>query len=656
MEFYSLELENWGPFEGVHKIELRTTAAPIITFHGENGRGKTTIMRAFYWALYGRVLGKNDQYLKDSQLVTEHHHELSDGVDFGVRLHFGHENSKFELERRARAVESDGHISVSEQTVIFRPDGGVPFPDSKVKERINEVLDENIAEFYLFDGEKLEKVDFKLSSVGEESKQFVKRSVERALGLTFLEKLQRDLETVQERYAKEISRGEKLERETQSLVDGLAALQSDLDSQIRDRDFVKKSLDETEIELNNLQARLKSFDAVRDYAVERTLRLKDLPSISSELETAEQKFRELAENKWLYSLASGLELELQELEQTIDESRTKGAELDVLRNEIRILEDSNSAHKCRVCGNELDKETQEKHQKRIAELSKKLEATEVADVVLAEQSARTIRGLRNSWDNCDALIDLETRIMDARAKLDEERTAIRDLDEKIGLVDSPNILAIEDNVQDCKSKIQRFRDTLVLLDEKILSIRSKIDTNNRKISQSPSFSDFDRNKLKILDELVVSLNSAMVEFRNRMREQLQQASSEILRKLSSEQEFSAVDITDQYQISMLSADGRTYSQPSAGYTQILAMSFIAGLAEVSGSKNAVAMDTPWGRLDRANRKLVLDWIAGREPQTILFVQSGELTIDQARETFKGRLGRQYEIQRISANRSKIVGI
>jgi DNA sulfur modification protein DndD len=138
-----------------------------------------------------------------------------------------------------------------------------------------------------------------------------------------------------------------------------------------------------------------------------------------------------------------------------------------------------------------------------------------------------------------------------------------------------------------------------------------------------------------------------------MRVQLQSAASEILQKLSSEKEFRSVSISPKYQVAMLDGNDRPVPILSSGYSQILALSFIGGLADVAGSSNSVVMDTPWGRVDRGNRKLIMSWIKSRMNQTIIFVQSGELTTFEAREEFGNRLGKQYSLERVSLNSSKV---
>ena len=56
MKFKSIELENFGPYFGSNKLNLSTSeTAPVILIHGENERGKTSLLHAFRWGLYGKT-------------------------------------------------------------------------------------------------------------------------------------------------------------------------------------------------------------------------------------------------------------------------------------------------------------------------------------------------------------------------------------------------------------------------------------------------------------------------------------------------------------------------------------------------------------------------------------------------------------------------
>jgi DNA sulfur modification protein DndD len=215
-------------------------------------------------------------------------------------------------------------------------------------------------------------------------------------------------------------------------------------------------------------------------------------------------------------------------------------------------------------------------------------------------------------------------------------------------------VALEDKTQDLKEKLQRCQIGIKAIDDAISLLNSAISNYTTKLSNSPEVKKSDRTRIRVVNELLELLSNSYEGFRETMRAQVQDASSKMLNLLSSEKDFTSLSISPKYQVNLIDVGGRTVNLPSSGYSQIVAMSFIAGLAEVAGSKNSVVMDTPWGRLDLENRSLILDWIKSRESQTIIFVQSAELTSEEARSRFAGRLGRQYQIERLTASTSRIV--
>src|SRR5829696_7844708 len=53
MRITSVELENFGPYGGKHTVDLASGEAPVTLFYGENMSGKTTLLNAVRWCLYG---------------------------------------------------------------------------------------------------------------------------------------------------------------------------------------------------------------------------------------------------------------------------------------------------------------------------------------------------------------------------------------------------------------------------------------------------------------------------------------------------------------------------------------------------------------------------------------------------------------------------
>ena len=76
MKIKSITLENFGPYYGIQHVDLSTDAvAPVVLIYGENMRGKTSLLRAIRWALYGKVLSHEGEVwdLRITTHVMNHH-------------------------------------------------------------------------------------------------------------------------------------------------------------------------------------------------------------------------------------------------------------------------------------------------------------------------------------------------------------------------------------------------------------------------------------------------------------------------------------------------------------------------------------------------------------------------------------------------------
>ena len=56
MKFLEIELNNWGPYKGHHRLDLDTSEkSPVILIFGENGKGKTSLAKGILWCLFGSI-------------------------------------------------------------------------------------------------------------------------------------------------------------------------------------------------------------------------------------------------------------------------------------------------------------------------------------------------------------------------------------------------------------------------------------------------------------------------------------------------------------------------------------------------------------------------------------------------------------------------
>ena len=71
MKFISLEVCNWLAYKGIQKIEWpQDDHANILVLFGENMNGKSSILNAIRWALYGEALDRQKRPIPEQTILT----------------------------------------------------------------------------------------------------------------------------------------------------------------------------------------------------------------------------------------------------------------------------------------------------------------------------------------------------------------------------------------------------------------------------------------------------------------------------------------------------------------------------------------------------------------------------------------------------------
>lgn len=95
----SLILENFGPYKGQQTIDFPKEGVVIV--YGENMRGKTSLLNAIRYALFGTVLTRRERQLSLTNIENwERANEGKHG--FKVILAFNHDNIDYELTRECK--------------------------------------------------------------------------------------------------------------------------------------------------------------------------------------------------------------------------------------------------------------------------------------------------------------------------------------------------------------------------------------------------------------------------------------------------------------------------------------------------------------------------------------------------------------------------
>lgn len=164
----SIEMHNFRQYAGDQKIEFSTDPEKNVTvLIGVNTSGKTTIVRAFEWCLYGKN-GFEDPVLLNSEVRKLMH--VGDTQKVQVSVCFIHDNNEYFLTRTITYKcidrdETDADIIVSlkknpdEQLRLeyLKADGQTltNVEDNNIEESINRVLPIDLSDYFFFGGERI---------------------------------------------------------------------------------------------------------------------------------------------------------------------------------------------------------------------------------------------------------------------------------------------------------------------------------------------------------------------------------------------------------------------------------------------------------------------------------------------------------------------
>ncbi len=147
------------------------------------------------------------------------------------------------------------------------------------------------------------------------------------------------------------------------------------------------------------------------------------------------------------------------------------------------------------------------------------------------------------------------------------------------------------------------------LEEQRTKLRAEVASLSNQIAAQLEVGENERRLQKTVKEATEIVARSYDRFRAAMRGQVATATSDLFRRLATEQEFSGVTISEDYLLSVLDQEHRPLALISSGENQILTMAFIGALAECSVEDAPMVMDTPFGRLDVGHREGILRWVS-----------------------------------------------
>lgn len=662
MKLLSMKMENFRQYYGEQTIDFAAGDNNITIIFGENGKGKTGIFRALMFVLYNATHIEQDNRTEKIHLVNMKLLDEKKGAicKASVTIQFEHKEGRYEITRSVAAAKRNNTIQERDGAVeLYEIDeNGNYSPEAvtdklAVKSIMNQILDEDIKDFFLFDGEKIDT----LAKTNAEVKKEVKTAIFNLLQIDNLEDAKRLLTNLKNTEQRNVVK--------QTTNVNVQRKQEEIDQITEEINQKKLILAEHEKEALACEELIQKIEL-------QLSQNKDIALIQEKLKF--QMDTKATKEEYLMKLKNDIVKEVFIampflLLNDIFHNITNYLEGTIADNEsnvpLEIIEESISKEKCLCCNNDL-----EVHQANM-EFVKLLKQ----NYKLSQSNALSKSILHMINKNRDLFEENKTDIIKTLREFDQKSRELRDIEQQIVDINNEYGAKAQEqlNLDQTNESLDKQKKQLNKINQKIGEVKARLGDLQKQKNESQV--DFDRiirenknNKfeqkvIEIIQSLLDDTTTIAQEFSNEMRFKLRDTTTSIFEALIDKKDanlIKEININERFELEIFSHDDIEITQDiSQGQRQIVALAFITALAQIAAGDNEkiafpLFMDSPFNRLSGINRDQLIVNIPDLTSQWILLLTDTELTSSEE-QVFKKekRLGKWYRINQVDTFHSEI---
>lgn len=656
MRLHQLTATNFMPYRETITVDFPTDDhRNVMVVFGDNMRGKTSLMNALRWGFYGRALGRHSRPIALHDVVNKDGARVDDWhVD--VFLKFDANGHQYELRRTA---DRRPHVATPSRTEDFivathLSKDGIVIAGDQVEAEINQFAPEQVARFFLFDGELLGEYEELLIEGSEQGRQ-IKEAIEEVLGVPALTngraELGAMLKSATKKQGQEMAHIAGLERSAENMT----KLTTRLDTQDADLAKLQEKLTQTRADRAVLEDELEQAATVLALKATLDAAREAASGFNATLNKKRSERHGLLAIAWKDMLNSKLDVKRSILRQRLAKSTESLRARLKLEENIKSVKGLLDTRECPTCQQPFPENER-------AALGAQLGQLET-DLANLEDAATDFQGISSELaildeikgvEARDRLVEIDKDIRAAEVGLQKAENDIERAEEKI---------AGHDTAELAKKRVlhQEKLKEEGRLTESIKGAQRDIDKTNeelavaRKSMEGLAGARSKRStvKVSIVGDIEACFGASIERLRDKLRERVEALASQSFKEMTTQKSYRGLEINSNYGLSIVDSTGRPVSIRSAGAEQVVALSLIDGLNRTGRAIGPVVMDTPFGRLDPKHRDNILKYLPTVTSQFVLLVHGGEIRPETDLASIKSRIGAAYTIKEISETQSTI---
>lgn len=607
MKFRKLTIENYKSFQFPTEIAFPTgeDGRSIFLIGGMNGAGKTSIMEAVTYCLYGgkteeifRNINRREKAKGNANVAFELVIEMDDASELVVKRSW-----------TAGAISEPKPRDLTERLVVVRDGKRVSVQNQEIwQDFIRAAIPPGITQFFFFDGEKIQEI-----AADDHSEVRLKSSLEAALGIQYINRLASDIVYIKQEERKgfvEIS-DEDLDYKQSELK----RERSKLARKHQERDDLRGELEGFKTQLEEAKKRFEAtFHAAPESREAMREQEKKRIQATNRLAQVESEIRSLCEKALPFSIAGrlfeGIRRQIEAERESASGAAIKENAAMLAKRIVRVVEEPEP-----IYTEKLTDERMAELERRIVRLLREGDARgEVARILdLSDRDAARVLNRMEALENSDVFL-LKPLLEEAR-DLEARIKQLEGLGQGGGLTPTERELfdELQSVMESCSTQIGRKAEQLRLVEEDILSLEKRIgdiEVEIEKLYEKHNVSKEKADFIEECDAIASVLNQFIVRLRKNKVHLLQEKTFEMYRLLSSRSGLiKDITIDDKtYEVRITDRNGHEIRKSSmaAGEKEVFAVSLLWGLAQTSELKLPIVIDTPLSRLDSAHRDNIVN--------------------------------------------------
>ena len=634
-------------------IEFSTSPEKNFTIiQGTTGAGKTTLINAITWCLYGEELHN----ITDDPIYNEITENLTEpGGKFQIEVEIellGEANQIITIHRDLMFYKDEnGKIFDSFEGFNFyvidqsaRDNEPVEYPELFVDKHIPK----DIEEYFFFNGQRLE--DYFKENAGK----VIKNSVFKITQLMLFERIITHLEERRDHFSDRITEiSPKTGEIEQQIVakEGLLVKNKErLQEAIKQRKLAERNITKFERDLK----RIDSAD-INKLQIEREKLETDLITLDADIDDVKLERIEFLLKMSPIILTYSPLIKTKEIAENL-----KKKKFIPVKYRTPFLDDLIKDGTC-ICGTDLVHN--EECMKNIVDLKERTSVLSDIGEEISDEFISLGYVLSNLTDFREKQKSLGKNIVRLVKEREQKSTRITEISVLLKDSEIEKVKSLETFLDENK----RIKDSKIA-EEATLSVQIKSDTDlikklkekrskemekNRELENLKDVLEFSENSL----EAVRNIKADLIE---NTRVQIEKETKEQFINLSWKKTYVDVFINDNYNIKVLKKSGRYVdaSGISSGEKLTLAFAFMAALNRISGFNLPIVIDTPMGILDKEIKlniaKVLPNYL--KDKQITLLVTGSEYTPEFRQKLLK-RVDKEYRIKVIETedgNKAEVV--